>query len=224
MAVRRTKKAATVLPAPKEISDVTPVVESRPVRSGMNKMLIGLVLFLVLLVLFWYKTNSWPVVALVGMRPVTRFEINQTLFKQAGKTQVDDVVTELLVVNELNKNKISITPAQIDAKISEIRTQIGSNGTLEDILKTRNMTMVELRKQLGLQMGIEKLLKEKIVVNETEINEYITKNKAYMTGTTDEALKSEAVEAITMSKYQEEVSTWISDLNTKNKVWKLPGM
>ena len=161
MAVKRINKTNKILPAPQEIIE-TPndIVSSK--KKSQGKLVIGVILLAVLLFLFWYKTNTWPIVAMVGLKPVTRFEVNQLLFKQGGKTQVDDMVTEILVKNELNKNKIFITDNDVNNKISDIRKSLGNSVKLEDVLTQRNMSMAGLKNRVKIQMGIEKLMNDKI--------------------------------------------------------------
>src|SRR3989344_9175216 len=72
------------------------------------------------LALFWYKTNSWPVVAMVGLRPVTRGEVTRALLKQGGKAEVESLITEMLVKKELDKLGVKVEASEVEAKIREI--------------------------------------------------------------------------------------------------------
>jgi hypothetical protein len=222
MAVKRTRKTTETLPAPEEIKENA--VETPPKKGSLTKKIVGLALFVLVLVLFWYKTNSWPIVALVGTRPVTRFEIAQTLFKQGGKILVDDVVTELIVRDELNKNKISISDSEVNSKVDEIRKSLGTSTKLEDLLAQKQMTMSEFLSQVKLQMEIEKMMQSRVKVTDEEVNTYIQQNKIYLTSATDEGKRAEALNAVRMSKLQSEVNTWVTDLKAKFKVWKAPGL
>ena len=52
-----------------------------------------------LLVLFWYRTDSWPVVALVNGWPVTRFELNQLMYKRVGPEALENLVMGKFMLN-----------------------------------------------------------------------------------------------------------------------------
>jgi uncharacterized protein YeeX (DUF496 family) len=138
--------------------------------------------------------------------------------------QVDDIVTEILVRNELKKNKISVSKSDVDGKVADIRTSLGTATKLEDVLAQRDMTMADFRNQVELQMGIEKLMKDKVTVTDAEIASYVQQNAADIQATTDAGKKAEALNAIQMSKLQTAVNDWITKLKADNKVWKAPGL
>lgn len=223
MAVKRTKKMTTELPAPAEVVEPqAEVISSGKKRPG--KIILGIFLAVLLLVLYWYKTNTWPIVAVVGLRPITRFEVNQLLFKQGGKTIVEDLVTEILVKNELSKNKINVSDNEVNNKMSEIRNSLGTTLKLEDVLAQRNMTLEELKNQVKIQMSLEKLLSDKISVTDAEILAYLNQNQSFLTSASEAGKKNEAYNAIRLTKMQSEVDKLIKDLKAKNDYWKAPGI
>ncbi len=223
MAVKRIRTKKTVLPEPMEVTETPPEVQEAP-KKKVSGWVIGVILAVILVGFFWYKTNSWPIVAMVGMRPITRFEVDQALFKQGGKTQVEDIITQTLIENELKKNNINISSAEVESKINDIKAQLGKTTKIEDVLAQRGMTMDDFKKQLALQMGIEQLLKNKVTVTDQEIADYITQNKQYMSSATPEAQKAEATQAVQMNKLQTEVNNWITQLRNASKIWRAPGV
>ncbi len=59
-------------------------------------------------VFFWYRTNTWPVVAVVNYKPIFRYQVDQALFSQGGLAMVDSLVTQKLAEAELDKLGIKI--------------------------------------------------------------------------------------------------------------------
>lgn len=108
--------------------------------------------------LFWWKTNSWPIVAVVNGLPITRFEVNQQLYAQGGKQVLDSIVTQKLIAAELGKKKIKISDVDINVKLAEIQTQLGAEMTIEQALSLQGMSLSQFKDQLKFQMGLEKLV------------------------------------------------------------------
>jgi parvulin-like peptidyl-prolyl isomerase len=192
-------------------------------KQKISPFLIGIIILLLLLVFFWYKTKSWPIVAMVGMHPVTRFEAAQVLFKQGGKTVVDDIVTQILINNELKKNNIKVTDEEINAKLEEIKNSLNEGTTLDDALAANGLTLEELKKQLRLRIGIEKILADKIAVTDEEVNNYFLQDSSLISSATDEAQRTNTREMLKINKLQTEANTWISDLKSKTKIWEFSG-
>ena len=213
MAVRRKKKEIEV------ISDQLPVISELEVKSSkMGKWgWIGL-LFAVLCV-YWWKTNSWPIVAVAGMKPIWRHAVNQELYKQGGKSIVDSLVTQRLVEVELGKARVKISDQEVEGKLDEIKKGFEKPEDFEVALADRNMSLIDLKKQIELQMGIEKLLSEKIEVTASETAMIIKEMGTLLTATTEAEKQEEAKKIILDQKLQMEINTWIESIRSKGKVW-----
>lgn len=107
---------------------------------------------------FWYKTHTWPITAFVNYEPITRFELDQMMYSRVGAEALDALITQRLVSQELRNRKISVTSAQIDAKIEEIKKQLGPDNNIDQILKMQNMTLADLKSQIEFQLKLEKLV------------------------------------------------------------------
>lgn len=108
--------------------------------------------------LFWYRTHTWPIAAVVNYEPITRFELDQMMYSRVGAEALDALVTQRLVSQELRKRKVSVTSAQVDAKIEEIKAQLGPDNNFEQILQLQNMTLSDLKTQIEFQLKLEKLI------------------------------------------------------------------
>ena len=193
------------------------------IESGKLRILAILAVILVALIGFWYKTNSWPIVAIAGLRPITRFEINQDLFSQYGKTTVEDKITEVLVKNELDKTGVTVNRDEIQKKIGDIKTSLGEGTDLNKLLADRGMSQQEFEKQLELQMRVEKALLAKIEITDKDVSDYLEANKQFISAS-GEAAVVQAREALKYSKLQEAVGKWIDELKVKAKIWRAPGV
>ena len=113
---------------------------------------------LAVLGVFWWKTDSWPVVAMVNGIPVTRFELNQTLYKQGGQQVLDDIVTRRLIAHELAKKRVVVTDNEINRKIDEVKAQLGTEEQFNQALTMQGLTVDQVKEQIKLQLGLEKLV------------------------------------------------------------------
>ncbi|MBI5358838.1 SurA N-terminal domain-containing protein [Candidatus Amesbacteria bacterium] len=140
---------------------VAPVIEIPGVIHS-HTMVIRLTFIvaacLVGLVGFWYKTKTWPVVATVNYMPITRFELDQLMYGKVGKEALDALIIQKLVDQELKTKKITVLEKDIDARLEEIKTQLGTPENFNQILELQGVTQAQLREQIDYQLKLEKLV------------------------------------------------------------------
>lgn len=179
---------------------------------------IGLAVILVVAALFFAKGIF--VAATVNGSPISRLLVIQELEKQGGKQALEDIIDKKLIETELNKQKVTVNKKEVDAEIEKIKTQVASQGgTLEMALAKQGMTEEKLREQITIQKKLEKLLADKVVVTETEIDTYIKDSKA--TPPKDvkmEDFRKQVGDQLKQQKFQQEAQKWVSDLTASAKI------
>lgn len=221
MAAKRSPKKAEVAPSIEE-PVVTPEFDmtSTP-PAPRRKWLLPAIVAVAALVAFWYKTNTWPVVAFVGMRPITRFEVNQELYKANGEEVINSLVTERLVKDEIAKKGIKVSDQEVNGKVDELRANLGESVKLEDLLAERGYTLDEVKDQLKLQLEIEKAVSDKVTLTAEEIDKFVTDNSAYLTGSSSAEKRVEAEKTLKQQKLQQAISEWIESLRSQTKVYRV---
>lgn len=111
-----------------------------------------------LLVLIWYRTDSWPVVALVNNYPISRFELNQLMYKRVGQEALENLIVDKLIIQELSVKRVTVSDDEVAKKIEEIKTQIGSQESFDQALAIQGMTQDQLKGQIKIQLALEKLV------------------------------------------------------------------
>lgn len=167
---------------------------------------------------FGFKNKSLFVVARVDNKFIFSWDLSSKLKERFGQTTLDDMVALQLIKNEMLKQKVNVSSAEVDSKVLDVRKSLGET-KLEDALKSQNMTMKALRDQLYVQVGVEKLLASQIKVSDEDIAKYVADYGSALTGTDDEK-KEEAKNALRDQKMQELVGTWLEQLKAKAKVTK----
>ena len=200
-------------------------VESKPAyihfKFKKPKLLIIAIVAAVLLVfaaLFFFK--GLFVVAMVNGSPISRLAVIKELEKQGGKQTLDALVDQKLIETELNKQNISVTQEEVDEEIKKIEAQVTSQGgTLEAALAQQGMTEEKLREQITVQKKLEKLLADKVMVSDVEIDTYIKDNKAIPPKDVKmEDFRKQVGEQLRGQKFQQEAQKWISDLKASAKI------
>ena len=157
------------------------------------------------------------IVAQVNGSPISRLSVIQELEKQAGKNVLDTMITKKLINDEIKKQGVVVTAADIDAEIKKTEAQIGAQGgTLEMALAGQGMTLDELREQIMINKALEQILADKIVVSDEEVSQYLSTAKtpaAQGLSSADQA--AQAQEQLKGQKFSKEASQWVKDLKAK---------
>ncbi len=171
-------------------------------------------------VAWWWKTNSWPVVAVVDGKIISRHEVNQLLFKQYGGQLVEDLIVQSAVESEAKRSNSIPSEADTNARIDEIKSGLGEGGDLEKLLSERGMTFAEFKKQIALRIAIEKSVEKEATVSAEEVAAYIKDNAKYMTVTkAGPEQDKEASDALKNQKLQAAIVKWIDQARQKAQVW-----
>ncbi len=175
---------------------------------------------IVLAILLW-KFKTLFVVAIVNGRPVTRYELEQKLMGRYGKQTLDEIVSERLVTEKAQEDKVMVTANNIEAKIADLTKMLAGRTSLEAALEQQGMTMEEFRRQVYLQALVEKIAEPQVKIDDKEIADYIEQNQGFMTATEEGAIREEAVTALKRQKTSEIFAKIFADLKAKAKVINL---
>lgn len=178
----------------------------------------GLAVVTILVTLFFAK--GLFIVATVNGSPISRLAVIQELEKQGGKQTLESIINKKLIDTELNKKNISVTKEEIDGEIKKIEAQVTSQGgTLEVALAQQGITEEKLREQITVQKKLEKLLSDKVVVADAEVNAYIKNNKVTPPkDTKTEDFKKQISEQLKQQKFQTEAQKWVAGLTSSAKI------
>lgn len=178
----------------------------------------GVAVVLIIVALFFAK--GFFVAATVNGSPVSRWSVIKQLEKEGGKQALESIIDKKLIEAELTKQKITVTQEEVDGEIKKIEAQVtAQGGTLEMALAQQRLTEEKLREQITIQKKLEKLLVDKVVVSEAEIDAYIKDSKAALPKDMKmEDFRKQIGEQIKQQKFQEEAQQWVSNLTTNAKI------
>ena len=164
-----------------------------------NRKTALIVLIIGLLLLAFYKKN-WFIAALVNNQPISNFEVLNRMNKQHRSQTIEQMVNEQLILSEAQKNKIKITPSDINNKISELEKNVGGAQALDNLLTQQGQTKASLKTQLIIQLSIEKLYASQATVSAQEVNEFIAQNQSQLVATDSAGQLKEAQESLKQQK------------------------
>lgn len=160
------------------------------------------------------------IAASVNGQAISRWSVVQELEKQSGKNVLDTMITKKLIKDELRKQGVVATPADVDAEVKKVEEQVmAQGGTLEQALAGQGMSLSDLREQIEINKSLEQLLADKISVSDEELKEYLNTTKMPASnGVSSEDMVNQAREQLKGRKFSTEATQWVSDLKEKAKI------
>lgn len=182
-----------------------------------SKKIFKLIISSAIVILIYFLVRNYLIVAIVGNKPITRFEMITELEKTSGKQVLENIVIKNLIIKEANKRNIIVSDDTINKEIQAIKDNLTqNNAVLEDVMKSENITMNQLKDNIVLQKYTQELLKDSITVTDQEISDYFDQNKDFFeAGSKLEDLSADIKNQIQQEKYQEEFTKLIEQLKTQ---------
>lgn len=209
------------------IDTVTEGVTPSPVMATSSKPPAGFlkntkVLYLIVAVLalsaLLITNKQLLVVSVVNNKPIWSWQLNKTMMDRFGKQTLEGMISEELISEEAKKQGVVVTPQDLALKQAEILKTLGQNVSIDELLKYQGITRAEFDNQIRLQLLVQKILGKDIAITETDVDDYVTKNRATLVASEPAELRTEARQAILDAKVGEKLQTWFTELKTKAKI------
>lgn len=168
-----------------------------------------------------FRFKGLIVAATVNGQPVSRLQVISQLEKEGGKSILDTMITNDLIMQEAKKEKVTVTKEEIDTQLSQITENLKASGQdLDSALAARGMSKSDLDYQLRLQILVQKMAGKDIKVEDKEIEDYFKANTASYPKNQklDDTLKTQIKKDLESSKLNEAIQTWVTNLKTNAKI------
>jgi len=166
-----------------------------------------------------YAYKGLLVVATVDGSPISRFAVIDKLEKASGKQVLESLITEKLIRNELDKQKVIVTGDEISADLKKIEGQVIAQGsTLAQALVLRGTTQKNLEDQISLNLRVEKFLADKIKVEDGEVSQYIKDNKVVIPKGQEVQYNDRVRNELKSNKLYQASQEWISSVRSEASI------
>lgn len=177
------------------------------------KKLIKPLIFLIVLGAA-YLLKDEVIVASVNGKPITRFALIQSLEQQSASSVLENLTLQMLVKQELKKAGIVVSDEELDQELTKIEEQLTAQGqNLDDLLKAQGLTRAQVKEQLALSKGLEKLLADKVTVSEEEVTKYFEDNKEFMGDVKLEDVRADIEAQVKQEKLSTEQQKWFAEIS-----------
>ncbi len=233
--------AASVRPS-KEKKSVKSKKENQPISSEMDsslqenpksrivtkKYLYAVAAVVVLVGVLFIASRFW-VVAWVDNKPITKFELYSLLEKRDEGKTAEELIVQKLLISEGQKQRQTVTDAEIEAEIKKIEDLQGGAAQLDQILAINSTTREDFRKLVELQLLKQKLFGGDVNITEEQVDKYIEDNKdALPPDTLSNPESSEAAQLrqnvkdqLQQTQIQENFSKWLDEAMNSARVSRM---
>lgn len=116
-------------------------------------------------------------VASVNGEKITKEELYNLLVAQYGKGTLENLIVEKVINLEAAKQNISVSDEEIQERLKEYYDYYGDEESFNQVLELSGFTLDDLKKDLELNIKIEKLMEPTITISEEEKKAYFEENK-----------------------------------------------
>jgi len=189
-------------------------------KKNRTPFLIIVILILVILLGGLYYFKNQFISATVNGQPIWRLSLIKELEKQSGEATLENLVTKSLILQEAKKQKVVISQEEIDQKMKELEDNFTSQGqNLDELLEAQNMTRVQLREQIEVQLIIEKIVSQDVEVTDEEVIAYFEANTDYFPEGSDlESVKEEIRQQLQQQKSSDLIQSWLDSLRENAQI------
>ena len=156
--------------------------------------------------------------ASVNGTPITNIELLSRLNQQYRAQMVSQLVDEKLILNEAQKNGVSVSAQEVNDKISQIEGNVGGPEALDNLLAQQDQTRSGLKDQLKIQLIIEKLYANEATVSAEEVSQFISENADSLQATTSAEQTKEATDILKRQKLGKAFNEKFQEIKNSAKI------
>lgn len=122
------------------------------------------------------RSNNDEVVARVNGEIITRNDLYDAMVMQTGQDTLDNLISKKIIEQEAEKQNIKVSDADIEKELKKLAEYYGGQDAFEQTVASSNMSMDDVKKDVVLNVQLEKLMGSKITVTDEEIKKYFEAN------------------------------------------------
>lgn len=123
------------------------------------------------------KSVDEEIVAKVNGEAITKNELYNLMVEQYGTQALDSLIGEKIINAELEKQKIEVSEGDIEAELNKIKQYYESDQAFTEAMAYYGYTLDDIKKDITMNVQIERLLGPNITIGEEDISSYFEQNK-----------------------------------------------
>jgi hypothetical protein len=191
-------------------------------------ILSALLVFILVDLFFQYLNNDYSIAVVEGER-IPKSKLHKTLETQYGQATTEQLVNEVLIKMEAEREDISASDEDIQKRIDEIIESIGGEEAYDSALLANNITEQELKEQIELDILATKILEPTLEYTEDDIIQFFDQYSSVIFPTETEQLeegekldfdlyKDKVEEIYIQQEVENSKSSWLQDLKSKYRI------
>lgn len=196
-----------------------PATKTIAVPQWLTKKSITIAVIVILVLAFAYFFKGAFVAATVNGQLISRMSVVHELEKTSGRTTLDAMINDRLIMLEAAKQNISVSDETINEEMTKLEQQLSEQGqNLDEVLAAQNVTRDDIRQRIVLQKELEQMLGDKLNVTDAEVDQYIKDNSITLPKGKEAETKAQIKEGVRANKLNEEAPGFIETLKTNAKI------
>ncbi|MFH0937247.1 MAG: hypothetical protein V1808_03055 [Candidatus Daviesbacteria bacterium] len=215
-----TTKSAKVEPAGGITSKISQLKSSFPtniISFRPNKLVYVAIIVLGIVILITVK-RGWFIAATVNGTPISTLSLLSRISAQYKTQTLEQMINEQLIWDEVKKNRVVVTEADVNQKISQLEANVGGAQALDNLLTQQGQNRTSLKQQVRIQLAIERLYDKEASVSASEVTDFITQNKDQLQASDSAGQTTEATQALKQQKISQVFSEKFKALKEQAKI------
>lgn len=179
--------------------------------------ILGVLILVALVILVWRNKGIF-VAGTINNQPIWRWDLEKRMVARSGNQVFEEMVNESLLKSAAAKKGITVSDAELNQKIKDIEKSLNGQISLADALSQQGMSMDEFRRQVSLQIMVEKLTADSVKISEDDVAKYLEQNQSMLTATDEAGMRAEARQNLTREKQSTAFQKIFDDLKKSAKI------
>ncbi|KKT84005.1 MAG: Bacterial trigger factor like protein, partial [Microgenomates group bacterium GW2011_GWC1_44_9] len=152
--------------------------------------------------------------------PVTRHELNQKMAEKYGKQTFDEIISERILSQEIEKNNIVISDEEVAAEMAKIVADYGSDEAFKAALSQYGLTEEKAKESVKQSLSLRKLIEKnyKIEITDEAVKKYFDDNKKLFEGKKFDDVKADIKETLFQQEVYTKTQEWFTEVKKNSKV------
>lgn len=147
-------------------------------KLKQNKLLIATgCMFVAAVVVAVVLYNSHSKAATVNGENISKDDLNEALMSQYGTSVLDTLISDQIVLQEMDKEKVTVTEEEVAEEMDAYMEQYGGEEAFKEVLDENGVSYDSIEHNIEIYLGSKKLITPGIEITDDEMETYFEENK-----------------------------------------------